>query len=63
MVRSVGKDPGMIRKATCQHCALILEYYPRDVKSETHSDYGGGTDTYYHIICPDCDHQVRVRNL
>lgn len=41
-------------------CGCLLEITPLDVKSDTYTDYGGGTDTYYYIICPKCHHKTEV---
>ena len=35
-------------------CGSILRVMPRDVESDSCSDYGGGSDTYYWFVCPEC---------
>ena len=35
-------------------CHSLFEIDARDIKRRTHTDYGGGTDTYYGFVCPDC---------
>jgi DNA-directed RNA polymerase subunit RPC12/RpoP len=54
-------DPYVVKHAICDNCGVKLEYVPADVKSSTHRDYGGGSDTYRSIVCPKCSHQVSVR--
>ena len=62
MIRIIGTDDKHIHKITCKTCASIIEYTKDEVKSFTHRDYGGGSDTYYHIVCPKCDEEVYVKN-
>lgn len=35
-------------------CNALYEINATDIKKRTHTDYGGGTDTYYGFVCPDC---------
>jgi hypothetical protein len=35
-----------------------MEYTKSEEKSYTKTDYGGGTDTYYFIVCPKCNENV-----
>lgn len=64
MVTIVNKQPhpSVVKQAICQSCGTTLEYVPNEVKSETHREYGGGSDTYYHIKCPNCSEKVGVRS-
>lgn len=41
-------------------CGRLLEASFTDIHSGTHKDYGGGTDTYYYIICPKCGAKTEV---
>jgi len=61
MVKIVGREKNVIKRATCKNCGAILEYYPKEVKSYTYKDYGGGSDTVYYIKCPDCTEKVVVK--
>jgi len=54
-------DPSVVKQVICRNCGAKLEYVPNDVKSKSVSDYGGGSDTYYWIDCPQCSNQVNVR--
>ena len=60
MIKVIGKDPNVTKKATCRHCSSILEYLPIDVIEESRADYGGGSDIYKWIECPVCDKEVNV---
>lgn len=35
-------------------CYALWEVTAMDIRKRTHTDYGGGTDTYYGFVCPDC---------
>lgn len=52
MVQVVQAAPA--KRVTCYHCASILEYNYADITQEHVRDYGGGSDTYYRIVCPVC---------
>ena len=41
-------------------CGSLLEINALDVHSDFSSDYGGGTDKYYYIICPECGCKTEV---
>ena len=55
-------DPSVIKHAICRNRGAKLEYVPADVQSEQHYDYGGGRDTYYFIVCPQCSNKVSAKN-
>ena len=35
-------------------CLALFELDAGDIYSRVHHDYGGGSDTYYGFICPNC---------
>lgn len=41
-------------------CGALLEVTGLDIKSGIHHDYGGGSDTYYYVICPVCGAKTEV---
>lgn len=63
VVRVIDDKPhkSVVKEHICQNCGATLEYTPNDVKSEVHSDYGGGSDTYKSIRCPKCNSKEFVR--
>ena len=63
MVRIVKVEPHptVVKEAICKGCGATLEYVPNEVVSEYHRDYDGGGDTYYHIVCPNCNKKVNVK--
>jgi RNase P subunit RPR2 len=60
MVKVVGEDHSAIKRITCRHCAARLEYVPRDVQEINSKDYSGGSDGYFYIVCPRCNHEVII---
>lgn len=64
-----GPDPSGCKKLRCRGygtgttagCGALLLVSPRDVKSRTTSDYGGGSDTDYYFVCPECNAWTFVR--
>lgn len=63
-----GKDRKHGKKLTCRGygtgetggCGALLLVSPRDVMSATYSDYGGGSDTSYWFVCPECGAKTYV---
>ena len=53
-------DPSVLKKVICRKCGVKLEYAPIDVISKEVSDYGGGSDTFSYIACPNCKNIVDV---
>lgn len=64
-----GPDPQGCRELRCRGygtgktagCGALLLVAPRDVQSQTSTDYGGGTDTDYYFVCPECHVRTYVR--
>jgi len=52
-------DKKKAKRVTHSHCGAVVEYFESEVKSFLHTDYGGGTDTIYYIICPNCNKQIQ----
>lgn len=47
-------------EVTHNRCGAVIGYYPKEVEPRTVGDYGGGSDTHYVIICPNCKYEVEV---
>ncbi len=52
--------PSVVKRCVCRGCGAELEYTPNEVKERTVGDYGGGSDTYRWIKCPQCSKDVSV---
>lgn len=63
-----GPDPKGCKELRCRGyglgetagCGALLLVSPRDVRSLTTSDYGGGSDTSYYFVCPVCHARTYV---
>lgn len=60
MARLIEILPSEEKIVVHRDCGAKIGYYLNEVQSRTYSDYGGGTDTYYWIICPHCGKEVEV---
>lgn len=62
MPKLVGEDldPKFVKKVSCHECARFVEYVPMEVTWKTYSDYGGGSSTDGHILCPNCKKTILV---
>jgi hypothetical protein len=49
-------------RVTHKDCGALIEFYPNEIKSFVHYDYGGGSDMVYYIVCPNCGKNVEVKN-
>jgi DNA-directed RNA polymerase subunit RPC12/RpoP len=55
--------PGTERTVIHKDCGTKVGYYPNEVKSYTHHDYGGGSDEVYYIVCPKCGSRIIVNRV
>jgi len=60
-VVSTVPHPSVVKETICRNCGATLSYVPADIKKEVHTDYTGGKDAYYHIVCPPCGNKVGVK--
>jgi len=62
MAHSLGLNEAALRKTTCQHCAHLIAYAPKEVRNLwSGTDYGGGPDGADGFNCPNCSNEVIVR--
>jgi len=59
MAKVIGFDKKQKKRKTCKNCSAIVEYTNQEVQSFVHHDYGGGSDTIYYIVCPNCGQQIQ----
>jgi hypothetical protein len=60
MAEVVGMDNSKKKRITHSECGAIIEYFPNEVTSKIENEpYGGGTDTYYYLMCPHCKKMIR----
>ena len=53
-------DPSVLKQVICRKCGVKLEYAPIDVVSKEIHDYGGGSDIFSYIKCPNCQFTIEV---
>lgn len=60
MPQLLGIDEAVAKKVTHKLCGAKLKYFPIEIHHLVVYDYGGGSDTYYFVICPKCGREVEV---
>lgn len=62
MIRIIDEtpDPSAVKRTLCLNCGVRLEYTKSDTRTETHTDYAGGSDTYRMIDCPKCNKPINL---
>jgi len=62
MVKVISTEPhrSVVKEIVCKNCGATLQYVPKDIESEIHHDYGGGSDEFRFIKCPPCGQKVGV---
>lgn len=59
MPKVVGIDEAIKKRVSCEECAAIIEYVPKDVITLwSGKDYGGGPDGAKGFKCPNCNENV-----
>ena len=54
-------DHEVVKRVSCRHCGVRLEYVPNDITKRVTKDYDGGTAVTEYITCPSCVKEVVVR--
>ncbi len=54
-------DPKVQREKVCTSCGVKLRYLKPDVKTHVRTDYTGGKDAVYQIVCPNCNQDLIVK--
>jgi hypothetical protein len=48
------------KRRTHTYCGAVIEYFQNEVESKVENEpYGGGTDTYHYLTCPNCGKRMR----
>ncbi len=61
MPRLIKIDKAKELRVTHKECGAVIGYFPNEVQSAQNYDYGGGSETWYFIECPNCKQNVEVR--
>jgi len=60
MAKVIKIDNTIAKRITCRDCGALIEYFPNEVESRVENEpYGGGTDMYHYLTCPNCGKQMR----
>lgn len=62
MVEIISREPhaSVVKQIIRKHCGATLQYVPNDIEKRVRKDYGGGSETYYFIKCPNCSTKIGV---
>jgi len=60
MVKKIGQDKKKAKRIACKHCGAKLEYYPKDVKSQSFVSMCE-MEVVCWIVCPECKTHVLVK--
>jgi len=59
MAKVVRIDKTKMKRVTHSSCGAVVEYFENEVQSFIRTDYGGGSDMVYYIVCPNCGKQIQ----
>ena len=54
MAKVIRIDEKKAKRVTHSECGAVIEYYEVELEYKWHSDYGGGSDRYAYLTCPNC---------
>ena len=60
MAKVVRIDKGKAKQMTHSDCGAVIEYFQNEVERKIEDEpYGGGTDWYNYLRCPNCNKMMR----
>tara|TARA_R110000851_G_scaffold47424_2_gene115171 strand:- start:17413 stop:17601 length:189 start_codon:yes stop_codon:yes gene_type:complete len=60
MARVIKIDPEKEKTMTHSECGAVIGYFENEIESHVENEpYGGGTDTYHYLTCPNCHKEMR----
>lgn len=60
MAKVVRIDETQAKRRTHFECGAVIEYFQSEIESKVENEpYGGGTDTYHYLRCPNCNRMMR----
>ena len=54
MTRLIKIDKDQEKEVTHKKCGAVVGYFENEVTYKVFDDYGGGSDVYGQITCPNC---------
>ncbi len=60
MAKVVKIDKTKMKTMTHSSCGAVIEYFENEVESKWEPEpYGGGSDLYHYLKCPNCKQMMR----
>lgn len=59
MAKVVRIDKSKAKQRTHSDCGAVIEYFENEVVKKNIGDYGGGSDNYSHLTCPNCGKTIQ----
>ena len=60
MAKVVRIDKTKMKQMTHSECGAVIEYFENEVVSKNEPEpYGGGSDLYHYLQCPNCKKMMR----
>lgn len=60
MAKVLRIDKSKAKLKTHNDCGAVIEFYPNEVESRNEPEpYGGGSDIYHYLTCPNCGKKMR----
>lgn len=60
MAKVIKIDKTKAKRLTHSSCGAVIEYFENEVVSKVEPEpYGGGSDTYHYLTCPNCGKTIR----
>ena len=60
MAKVIKIDKKKALRRTHSDCGAVIEYFQNEVTSKWEPEpYGGGSDLYHYLMCPNCKKMVR----
>ena len=60
MAKVIRIDKGQAKFITHSECGAVIEYFENEVVKKIENEpYGGGTDVYHYLTCPNCGKEMR----
>lgn len=60
MAKVIKIDETKAKRITHSSCGAVIEYFENEVISKWEDEpYGGGSDLYHYLTCPNCEKVIR----
>lgn len=60
MAKVIKIDESQAKRRTHKECGAVIEYFENEVERKLEPEpYGGGSDWYNYLTCPNCGKRMR----